>query len=111
MPPQGAGWHCADRPHRQGQVGQCAIDVLRGGHKVCFVSKAYGNAIPWLERAANAGHMRAPLVLGILYEQGSGVKEDPATAAKWYQKGIDNGNAAAARRLANLYHLGTGVPH
>ena len=76
-----------------------------------YVSKEYDNAIPWLERAANAGHMRAPLVLGILYEQGSGVKEDPATAAKWYQKGIDNGNAAAARRLANLYHLGTGVPH
>lgn len=76
-----------------------------------YVSKEYLNAIPWLERAANAGHMRAPLVLGILYEQGSGVKEDAATAARWYQKGIENGNAAAARRLANLYHLGTGVPH
>ncbi len=76
-----------------------------------YVSREYKEAIPWLEKAANAGHMRAPLVLGILYEQGSGVKEDPATAAKWYQKGVDNGNAAAARRLANLYHLGTGVPH
>ncbi len=76
-----------------------------------YVSKKYNHAIPWLEQAANAGHIRAPLVLGILYEQGSGVKEDAATAAKWYQKGIDNGNAAAARRLANLYHLGTGVPH
>jgi TPR repeat protein len=42
-----------------------------------YVSKEYDNAIPWLERAANAGHMRAPLVLGMLYEQGSGVKEDP----------------------------------
>lgn len=76
-----------------------------------YVSKEYNNAIPWLEQAANAGHMRAPLVLGILHEQGSGVKEDPAIAAKWYEKGIENGNAAAARRLANLYHLGTGVPH
>lgn len=76
-----------------------------------YVSRQYKEAIPWLEQAANAGHMRAPLVLGILYEQGSGVKEDATAAAKWYQKGIDNGNAAAARRLANLYHLGTGVPH
>jgi TPR repeat protein len=76
-----------------------------------YVSREYDNAIPWLEQAANAGHMRAPVILGILYEQGTGVKEDPAVAAKWYQKGMDNGNAAAARRLANLYHLGTGVPH
>jgi uncharacterized protein len=76
-----------------------------------YVSREYKNAIPWLEQAANAGHKRAPVILGILYEQGTGVKEDAASAAKWYQKGIDNGNAAAARRLANLYHLGTGVPH
>lgn len=76
-----------------------------------YVSREYKEAIPWLEKAANAGHMRAPVILGILFEQGSGVKEDPAIAAKWYEKGIENGNAAAARRLANLYHLGTGVPH
>jgi TPR repeat protein len=76
-----------------------------------YVAREYKEAIPWLEKAANAGHVRAPVVLGILYEQGTGVKEDAATAAKWYQKGMDNGNAAAVRRLANLYHLGTGVPH
>jgi hypothetical protein len=76
-----------------------------------YVSKEYHNAIPWLEQAANAGHMRAPLVLGILYEQGTGVKEDAATAAKWYQKGMDNGNAAAVRRLSEMYRLGLGVPH
>ncbi len=54
--------------------------------------------------------MRAPLVLGILYEQGTGVKEDHAAAARWYQKGMDNGNAAAVRRLSEMYRLGTGVP-
>src|SRR5688572_5770755 len=43
-----------------------------------YVSREYREAIPWLEKAANAGHMRAPLVLGLLYEQGSGVKEDAA---------------------------------
>jgi uncharacterized protein len=75
-----------------------------------YVSKEFKEAVPWLERAANAGHMRAPLVLGILYEQGSGVKEDHATAARWYQKGMDNGNAAAVRRLSEMYRLGMGVP-
>ncbi len=75
-----------------------------------YVSKEYKEAIPLLERAANAGHMRAPLVLGILYEQGTGVTEDHAAAARWYQKGMDNGNAAAVRRLSEMYRLGTGVP-
>jgi len=49
-------------------------------HASLYVSREYQQAIPWLENAANAGQMRAPLVLGILYEQGSGVKEDAATS-------------------------------
>lgn len=44
-------------------------------------------------------------------EKGTGVPENPSTAAKWYQKGMDNGNAAAIRRLSEMYRLGTGVPH
>ena len=92
------------------KVGNVQSMFCAGAIKL-YVSREFKEAIPWLEKATNAGHMRAPLVLGILYEQGSGVKEDASTAAKWYQKGMENGNAAAARRLANLYHLGTGVPH
>lgn len=76
-----------------------------------YVQHDVRNALPWLERSANAGDQRAPLVLGILYEQGNGVRQDPGLAAHWYQKGMDNGNAAAVRRLAELYRLGLGVPH
>jgi TPR repeat protein len=75
-----------------------------------YVGREVDKAIPWLEQAANAGHLRAPLVLGILYEKGTGVPEDPAKAAKWYQKGVENGNVAAMRRLAEMYRLGLGVP-
>jgi TPR repeat protein len=71
-----------------------------------YVQKDVKKALPWLEKAANAGDKRAPLVLGILYEKGTGVAEDPAAAARWYQKGMENGNAAAIRRLAELYRLG-----
>jgi TPR repeat protein len=76
-----------------------------------YHQKRVNDALPWLERAANAGHMRAPLVLGILYEKGEGVPENHALAAQWYQKGMDNGNAAAIRRLSEMYRLGMGVPH
>jgi hypothetical protein len=76
-----------------------------------YVQHDVNKALPLLEKAANGGDQRAPLVLGILYEKGTGVAESPATAAKWYQKGMDNGNPAAVRRLAELYRLGLGVPH
>jgi len=76
-----------------------------------YHQKRVNDAIPWLTQAANAGHMRAPLVLGILYEKGEGVTEDHALAAKWYQKAMDNGNVAAIRRLSEMYRLGMGVPH
>lgn len=69
------------------------------------------DALLWLTRAAEAGHPRAPLVLGILYEKGQSVPEDHALAVKWYQKGMDSGNAAAIRRLSEMYRLGMGVPH
>jgi len=99
----------------QGHIGQAKSGNVQAmfcaGAIKLYVSREYKEAIPWLEQAANAGHKRAPLVLGILYEQGTGVREDPAMAAKWYQKGMDNGNAAAVRRLSEMYRLGLGVPH
>jgi TPR repeat protein len=75
-----------------------------------YIERDVNNAVPWLERSANRGHRDAPLVLGILYEKGTGVPEDHSRAAKWYQSGVDNGNVAAMRRLAEMYRLGLGVP-
>lgn len=76
-----------------------------------YVRKDVDRAIPLLEKAAVGGDQRAPLVLGILYEKGTGVRKDPKTAARWYQRGVDNGQPAAARRLSELYRLGLGVEH
>lgn len=76
-----------------------------------YVQHDAKKALPWLEQSANAGDKRAPLILGILYEKGTGVKEDLSAAARWYQKGMDNGSPTATRRLAEMYRLGLGVPH
>ncbi len=43
-------------------------------------------AAHWFKQAANKNHAAAQAVLGYLYEQGNGVKADPAEAAKWYRK-------------------------
>jgi TPR repeat protein len=41
-----------------------------------------------------------------MYEKGAGVLADKTTAAKWYQKSAELGNANAMVNLAGLYNRG-----
>jgi uncharacterized protein len=67
--------------------------------------------LPLRERAA-AGDAEAQFSLGKNYEAGrSGLKQDYAMAASWYQKSADQGNAYAQASLGILYHSGKGLPH
>jgi len=45
-----------------------------------------------------------------MYENGSGVKQDYAEAAKWYRKAAERGDARAQYNLGFMYLNGTGVP-
>lgn len=66
---------------------------------------------PLKERAA-AGDPEAQFSLGKNYEAGrSGLKQDYAIAASWYQKSADQGNIYAQASLGILYHSGKGLPH
>jgi TPR repeat protein len=62
-------------------------------------------------RAANHGSIVALNVLGIFYEQGFAVNQDPAEAIKWYTKAAHCGHPHAQYNLARCYHDGFGVPH
>jgi TPR repeat protein len=66
-------------------------------------------AFKWYKMAAEQGHVSAQLNLGVMYNQGSGVKQDYAEAAKWYQKAADQDNSKAQLNLGILYDLGRGV--
>ena len=46
--------------------------------------------------------------LGAMYEKGQGVDQSHATAAKWYRKAADQGDADACFELARMYIHGTG---
>src|SRR6185437_5927302 len=46
---------------------------------------------------------------GQQYLNGSGVPQDPATAAEWFWRSLEAGNTAAAIPLADLYIAGRGV--
>src|SRR5260370_22554180 len=43
------------------------------------------------------------------YYNGYGVRQDSASAAEWFHKAADQGNAAAQSHLGDMYYLGEGV--
>jgi TPR repeat protein len=45
-----------------------------------------------------------------MYENGNGVAQDYATAAKFYRLAAEQGNARAQNNLGSLYDSGQGVP-
>ena len=63
-------------------------------------------AAPELLARAKAGDARAQNELGEMYENGRGVKQDPAKAAHWYQLAAHQGFAAAQLNLGVLYETG-----
>jgi TPR repeat protein len=62
-------------------------------------SKDYAKALPFLQKAAEAGNAEAMNELGVLYYYGRGVAQDYAQAREWYKKAADAGNAAAKAAL------------
>jgi TPR repeat protein len=50
------------------------------------VPRDYVEAMKWLLKAAEQGHVDAYYILGFMYEEGKGVAQDHAEAVKWFQK-------------------------
>lgn len=63
-------------------------------------------ALPWFQRAADAGLAPAQFRLGSLYEKGNGVKKDLPEARRWYLAAAERGNANAMHNIAVLYAEG-----
>jgi TPR repeat protein len=69
----------------------------------------YAEALPLLQRAADADNATAMFILGGLYRQGQGVAQDYGKAREWYQKAAAAGNSVAMCNLGILYNNGDGV--
>ncbi|MBV8754138.1 MAG: SEL1-like repeat protein [Hyphomicrobiales bacterium] len=70
------------------------------------VPPSLGEAVHWLERAANHGLAPAQYRLGSLYEKGQGVKKDLETARRLYTAAATKGNGKAMHNLAVIYAEG-----
>ncbi|MDE5560699.1 MAG: sel1 repeat family protein [Bacteroidaceae bacterium] len=74
-----------------------------------LVNQNYDEAVKWLQRAAEQGHIAAMGVLGCCYEDGFGVNQDYSEAVKYYQKAAEQGDCDSQRNLGECYHFGHGV--
>lgn len=67
-------------------------------------------AVELMRVAAEAEIADAQHGLGVMYLRGRGVTRDPAEAARWFFKGLNNGSNAAQVEYAILLFNGDGVP-
>ena len=57
---------------------------------------------------AEAGMARAQYGMGVIYDNGEGVKQDHAAAARWYRLAAEQGYASAQTKLALKFRNGDG---
>ena len=60
-------------------------------------------------QAAAQGNAAAQFNLGVMYENGRGVRQDYAEAVRWYRQAADQGLAQAQFNLGVMYYKGHGV--
>ena len=75
-----------------------------------YKSRDYATAIRLWMPLAKQGDTSAQYYLGVMYQNGSGVSQNDAEAAKWYQLAAEQDHAPAQANLAKLYEDGLGVP-
>ena len=63
----------------------------------------------WYRKAAEQGFAQAQYNLGVMYENGRGVRQDYIQAVQWYRKAAEQGIAQAQYNLGLMYAKGEGV--
>jgi hypothetical protein len=67
------------------------------------------NAFRIWHRLAEEGYVNAQLNLGVIYDHGQGVPEDPQEAVRWYLAAASQGSSGAQYNLGLMYATGKGL--
>ena len=62
----------------------------------------YAEATRWFLKSAEQGIADAQFNIGLILEEGRGVKRDPASAAVWYGEAAQQGHEEAQSRLDKM---------
>jgi TPR repeat protein len=96
----------ADRQHAIAEALAKANEYQSG---VGLVPKDYKEAMRWYLKAADQGSAAAQLNIGLMHENGRGVKRNYAEAMRWYKLAAEQTYTAAFIALGNMYVTGNGV--
>lgn len=77
--------------------------------KKAFNNGQYDAVFERFSKFAKQGSTDAQYILGLMYDNGYGVKQDNHAAVKWYLKAAEEGNDSAQYNLGNMYIDGRGV--
>ena len=81
-------------------LNNAAFQYHRG--EKLYEEQNYGTALKQFEKAADKGNVDALLKLGMMYETGTGGKQDLEKALEFYRRAIKLGSADAERRYDSL---------
>jgi uncharacterized protein len=74
-----------------------------------FSSGKFSEALENFRTLAEGGHLDAEFMLGVMYFQGRGIKQDRPIAAIWFYKSALKGHAGAQLALGSIHIRGVGV--
>ncbi len=77
--------------------------------KQAYLDEDYATALRILKPLAESGHSQAQVTLGLMYDNGNGVKADPAEAFRWYMMAAEQGFPIVQHQVAFKYLHGQGV--
>ena len=77
--------------------------------KKAFNNGQYDAVFERFSTFAKQGSTDAEYILGLMYDNGYGVKQNYHEAVKWYYKAAEDGNDSAQYNLGNMYIDGRGV--
>lgn len=87
-------------------AGQCNLGI-----SYLHAPQNHKEAVTWLHRASNCGHVRAQYQLALCLHQGHGVDRNLQEAAKWYLKAAEGGYVRAMYNASLCYTFGEGLSH
>jgi len=74
-----------------------------------YNSGEFAIAAFWYKKAAAKESVGAMINLGVMYNQGKGVRKQPEEAVRWFRRGADIGNPVAMLQLSRALNSGKGV--
>lgn len=90
------------------QLPAAALADYAGG-LAAYERRDFAKAYQEWRPVAEQGDARAQLGLGILFDAGQGVAENPGEAGRWYAQAADKGVVTALYNLGRLFNDGRGV--